>query len=197
MTQLFTKLGVIFFRGLATVLPIGVTLYLCWWLGSGSESMLGGWLQRVLPANAYIPGMGLVAGFAVVILVGVAVKAWAVQRLLDWFEQLLLRLPMVKTLYGAVSDFLGYFSQSSKAEFNKVVLVSVPALEAKVVGFVTTESLGRLKADQALLGHVAVYMPMSYQIGGYTLLLKPEQLTPLDLSFEDAMRFAMTAGISK
>ena len=191
------NVGIVFFRGLATVLPIGVTLYLCWWLGSGSESLLGGWLKQLLPAEAYIPGMGLAAGFTVVLLIGVAVKAWVVRKLLEWFEQLMLRLPMVKTLYGAVSDFLSYFSKSSKAEFNKVVLVAVPALDAKVVGFVTTESLGRLQAGDVLDDHVAVYMPMSYQIGGYTLLVKPEQLTPIDLSFEDAMRFAMTAGISK
>lgn len=194
---MLSKLGVVFFRGLATLLPIGVTLYLCWWLGTGSEALLGGWLQTVLPADSYMPGMGLIAGVVVVMLIGVAVNAWIVRKLLQWFEQLMLRLPMVKTLYGAVSDFLGYFSKSSKAEFNKVVLVNLPSLDAKVVGFVTTDSLQRLQAADVLVGHVAVYMPMSYQIGGYTLMLKPEQLTPLDISFEEAMRFAMTAGISK
>lgn len=194
---MFSKLGVVFFRGLATVLPIGVTLYLCWWMGSGSESLLGGWLQQLLPADSYIPGMGLVAGFFVVLLIGVAVKAWAVRKMLGWFEQLMLRLPMVKTLYGAVSDFLGYFSSSSKAEFNKVVLVEVPQLGGKILGFVTTESLARLKAGAVLEDHVAVYMPMSYQIGGYTVFLSPDKLTPVELSFEEAMRFAMTAGISK
>lgn len=194
---MLSKLGVVFFRGLATVLPIGVTLYLCWWLGSGSESVLGGWLKAVLPADSYVPGMGLAAGFIVVLLIGVAVKAWVVRKLLSTFEQLMLRLPMVKTLYGAVSDFLGYFSNSSEAEFNKVVLVEAHQLGGKVLGFVTTESLARLKAGEALEGHVAVYMPMSYQIGGYTVFIEPDRLTPLDMPFEEAMRFAMTAGISK
>lgn len=191
------QLAGVFFRGLATVLPIGVTLYLCWWLGSGSEALLGAWLKQVLPDQFYLPGMGLVAGVVVILLIGLAVRAWVVRKLLDWLEQLMRRLPMVKTLYGAVSDFLGYFSNSSKAEFNKVVLVEIPALEARIVGFVTNESLRQLKAGDELQGHVAVYMPMSYQIGGYTLLLKPQQLTPLDIPFEEAMRFAMTAGISK
>lgn len=194
---MFSKLGTVFLRGLVTVLPIGVTLYLCWWLGTGSESVLGGVLKQVLPADSYIPGMGLVAGFFVVLLIGLSVQAWVVRKALEWFEQLMLRLPMVKTLYGAVSDFLGYFSSGSKAEFSKVVLVNVPAVDGKLVGFVTADSLNRLKAGEVLDGHVAVYMPMSYQIGGYTLFLKSEQLKPLDISFEDAMRFAMTAGISK
>lgn len=194
---MFTQLGGVFLRGLATVLPIAVTLYLLWWIGSGSEALLGGWLRAILPNDSYLPGMGLVAGFVLVVLVGLAVNAWVVRQVFQWFERLMLRLPMVKTLYGAVSDFLGYFSKSSKTEFNKVVLVSVPALDAKVVGFVTTESLAKLGKQHCLTDRVAVYMPMSYQIGGYTLLMPAESLTPLDIPFEDAMRFAVTAGISK
>ena len=194
---MLSKLGAIFFRGLMTVLPIGLTIYMMWWLGSGSEALLGNALKKGLPDDMYLPGMGLVAGFLLVLLVGVAVRAWFVQKLLEWFEQFLQSLPVVKTLYGAVSDFLGYFSKSSNAEFNKVVLVDIPALEAKVIGFVTSESLDRLQAKMDLSGHVAVYMPMSYQIGGYTLLVEPAKLTPVDMPFEDAMRFAVTAGISK
>lgn len=194
---MFAKVATVFLRGLATVLPIGITVYLLWWLGSGSEAVLGGWLKSVLSTDLYLPGMGLVAGFVVVLLAGLAVNAWVVRKVLDWFEQLMLRLPMVKTLYGAVSDFLGYFSRSNKAEFSKVVLVNIPAVGGKVVGFITTESLQRLNAGDALAEHVAVYMPMSYQIGGYTMLIPASELTQLDMSFEDAMRFTVTAGISK
>ena len=194
---MFAKLGTVFFRGLITVLPIGITLYMLWWLGSGSEALLGRGLEKLLPNNSYIPGMGLVAGFLLVLLVGLLVRAWAVQKALEWFEQFIKSLPVIKTLYGAVSDFLGYFSKSKNAEFNQVVLVSLPALDAKIIGFVTSDSLQRLRAETDLSEHVAVYMPMSYQIGGYTLLIKPEQLTALEMPFEDAMRVAVTAGISK
>lgn len=194
---MLAKLGAIFFRGLMTVLPIGLTIYMLWWLGSGSEALLGNALKKGLPDDMYLPGIGLVAGFLLVLLVGIAVRAWFVQKLLEWFEQFLQTLPVVKTLYGAVSDFLGYFSKSGNADFNKVVLVHIPALDAKVIGFVTSESLERLNAAMDLSDHVAVYMPMSYQIGGYTLLIEPDKLTPVDMPFDEAMRYAVTAGISK
>lgn len=193
---MLSKLGTIFFRGLMTILPIGITIYMLWWLGSGSEALLGNALKKGLPDDMYLPGMGLVAGFLLVLLVGVGVRAWFIRRTLDWFEHFMQTLPVVKTLYGAVSDFLSYFSQSKKSEFSKVVLVNIPALDAKVIGFITSDSLARLQARTDLSDRVAVYMPMSYQIGGYTLLVDPEKLTALDMPFEDAMRFAVTAGIS-
>ena len=76
------------------------------------------------------------------------------------------------------------------------MLVTVPGLEAQLLGFVTLDDHRDLPF--AAPEHtVAVYFPMSYQIGGYTLFLPRARLKPLDMSMEDAMRFVVTAGMSK
>ncbi|HEY1078385.1 MAG TPA: DUF502 domain-containing protein, partial [Fontimonas sp.] len=80
--------------------------------------------------------------------------------------------------------------------FSQVVMVQIPDMPMRLVGFVTIEKLqaaGLSGGDD----EVAVYLPMSYQIGGYTLLLPRRYLTPLNMSFEDAMRLVITAGLSR
>ena len=78
-----------------------------------------------------------------------------------------------------------------------MVLVEFPGQAFSLVGFVTTESVEYLKLPEKLKGKVAVYLPMSYQIGGYTIYVSPDHLTPLDLSFEEAMRTVITAGVAQ
>lgn len=189
-----SRLVAIFLRGLLAVLPIGLTAYVLVWFGRTSESVFATVYQWVLPLDWYIPGMGLVTGLVAIFAVGLSLQAWIVRKLVEELEKAMLKLPLVKSLYGALKDFLGYFTKKDDKEPNQAVLVELPQLDAKVMGFVTNESLGQLK--EAAEGRVAVYMPMSYQLGGYTLLLRPEQLTPIDMPFEEAMRFAITAGVA-
>jgi uncharacterized membrane protein len=115
---------------------------------------------------------------------------------MGWLEEVLNRIPLVKTVYGAVRDLMSLFSKAGSRKFSKVVMVKFPGLEARLVGFVTIEDFAGL-AVAAAPGEVAVYLPMSYTIGGYTVLLPRSCLTPLDMSLEDAMRFVVTAGMSR
>lgn len=186
-----------FFSGLAVVLPIAVTLVLLAWLLRTAESVLGGFTRFLLPEGAYVGGMGLVAALVLIFLIGALMEAILFRQVVGWFEKLLDRIPLVKTIYGAVRDLMGLFSQGEgKKKFSKVVLVEIPALQAQLLGFVTIDDHADLpfKAPDAT---VAVYFPMSYQIGGYTLFLPRKQLQAIDMSMEDAMRFIVTAGMSR
>lgn len=184
----------IFLRGLLAVLPIGLTAYVLVWFGTTSEAVFATIYKLVLPLNWYIPGMGLVTGLVAIFAIGLSLQAWIVQKLVENLEKAMLKLPLVKTLYGALRDFLGYFAKTDDKTANQAVLVELPQLDAQVMGFITNDALEQLV--EAANGRVAVYMPMSYQLGGYTLLLRPEQLTPIDMPFEEAMRFAITAGVA-
>ena len=73
-------LGRILLKGLLTILPIGLTLYFIYWLGVAAESLLSGTLQWLLPSGFYRPGMGLIAGFLVLFIVGLLVNAYVVRR---------------------------------------------------------------------------------------------------------------------
>ena len=186
-------LGRLLAKGLFTILPIVLTVYFIYWLGVTTESLLSGLLKVWLPAEIYVPGMGLVAGFVVLIVVGLLVNAYVIRRVITFSESLILRIPVVKIVYSAVRDLTGLMKVGEKGgELQRVVMVQFGP--GKVIGFVTQENatLPGLGTDEEL---VAVYMPMSYQIGGYTLYLPRDRIEPTDLTVEAAMRIVLTGGI--
>lgn len=180
-------------KGLAAVLPIGLTLYVIWWLGSTVESLLRDAITLVLPERLYWPGMGLVVGFVLLLAMGMLVNAYLVRWIFSSWERFLERIPLVKTLYAALRDLVRFLPGEKRRDLKRVVVASFG--EARAIGFVTRESvpeLGRVQDDT-----VAVYFPMSYQIGGYTLYLHRDRLATLDLSVEEAMRIVLTGGVSQ
>ncbi len=184
--------------GLVTVLPLALTAYVIWWLLHTVED----WLRRALISTKivspehYWPGLGLLAGFLMLLAVGSLVNAYAGRILLKYWDDFLGRIPFVKTLYGGFRDVVSLLPSGSgeKRDLQRVVLARFGAVHA--IGFVTREDV-----PAALLAHggrdwVTVYFPMSYAFGGYTIYLPREHVSPLDISVEDAMRLAITAGLT-
>ena len=184
-----------FLKGLVAVLPVALTLYLVFWLGSTAEAILGGPLRALLPADRYWPGLGLLVGFLLVLLVGVMVNAYVVRRLLRLGESVLARIPIVKTIFGALKDVTRFLPANGKSRDLKRVVVWRLGT-AQLIGFVTEEQISPRLFGAAAADLVAVYFPMSYQIGGYTLYLDKDELTETDLSVEEAMRLALIGGVS-
>ncbi|MEX2257546.1 MAG: DUF502 domain-containing protein [Woeseia sp.] len=185
----------IFLTGLAIVLPIVITIWIIWWIGVTFEKTLGGIYTVIFPPSLYFPGLGILMGIGLTFVVGLMTKAWLFRSLFDWWDSLLNRIPLVKTVYGAIQDFMGFISGEGHTKFNRVVLVEFEQPSMKLMGFVTREDLSRLP-DTVNDDEVAVYFPMSYQVGGYTLFLPRSRLQPVDMKMEDAMRFVLTAGLS-
>lgn len=186
-----------FLKGLAGVLPIAITLYLLLWIGGTAESLLGDLLRRVLPEQWYLPGMGLIAGLLLIFSVGVMLNAYLVQKVFVTMERRVLqRIPLVKTIYGAVQDLMGFFAGSEQKTLNQVVMVTLGDTGYRALGFVTRQDFTDVPAGIGDDDTIAVYLPMSYQIGGYTLMMSRSAVQPVDMSVEDAMRFAVTAGMS-
>jgi uncharacterized membrane protein len=140
--------------------------------------------------------MGLIAGLAIVFGVGLLMHAYLVQRLFASGEQLLYRMPLINTVYRAIRDFFDYFSPTTKKEFEQVVAVSIGDTGMQVIGFVTQAIPERLPKDFQGEDSILVYLPLSYMIGGYTVLLPRSAVRPLDMSMEEAMRFTLTAGVA-
>jgi len=186
------RLGSILLKGLVTILPIGLTVYFVYWLGITTETLLSKPIKWVVGAN-YWPGMGLVTGFLLLFVVGLAVNAFLVRRLLGMGEELLMRVPVVKTVYSAIRDMTRLVNtDKKKGDLDRVVTLDIGF--GKMIGFVTQEhanTLGIGGGDDL----VAVYLPMSYQIGGYTVYLPRSRVSETDLSVEQAMRIALTGGV--
>ena len=126
-------------------------------------------------------------------LVGLAVNQFLVRKFLSLGEDLLLRVPVVKTVYSAIRDMTRLVNtDKKKGDLDRVVTVDVGL--GKLIGFVTQEhanTLGIGGGDDL----VAVYLPMSYQIGGYTVYLPRSKVTETDLTVEQAMRIVLTGGV--
>jgi len=192
---MFRKIRSAIVRGLVVVLPIGFTLWLLWWLGSSTEALLRTLILFVVPREHYIPGMGIVAALALLLVAGTFFNALLVQSALAAWERFLDRIPVVKTIYGATRDFVKLLPTGGKRrDLRRVVLARFG--EAQVIGFVTQDDASELGIVEPKDDLVAVYFPMSYQIGGYTALLPRSRVMPLDLPVEAAMRLVLTGGIS-
>ena len=190
-------IGKLFLKGLVVVIPVVLTLAIFWWMARGAEQLLGGLIIRFLPEGWYIPGMGVVSALAITVLIGLLTHVLLFQKLFDLGDRILNRLPLFKTIYSAIKDFISYLSPDSDSAMSKVVQVKIPGQEFEMLGFVTREEFSRLPLKLTIDDPVAVYLPMSYQIGGYTLFLPRSCLTPVDISFEDGMKLVLTGSVSR
>ena len=190
-------LSATFLKGLAAVLPIAITLYLIIWIGTMAESVLCSMLRWLLPPNWHAPGMGLVAGVVFVLVMGLLLNQYVVQRYWQVIEnRFFQRIPLIKTVYGAVQDLMSLFANQKGDALHQVVQITLGETNFRLIGFVTREDFTELPSGLGNEETIAVYLPMSYQIGGYTVLLPRSAVQPIDMSIEDAMRFAVTAGMS-
>lgn len=186
----------ILLKGLAAVLPVGVTIYLVYWFSVSLERVLQPVITSVIPEKFYWPGMGVVAGLVLLFFIGLVVNAWLVRNVFQVGENLIERIPLIKSIYSTLRDFVEYFSTTERRKnLKKVVLLTINDMH--LIGFITAEKVNDIPQFKESDDIVAVYFPMSYQIGGYTLYLPRAQLEPLDISIEDAMRRVLTAGLSK
>jgi len=185
-----------FLTGLITILPVILTLYLLYWLVVSMEAVLGNLIHLVLPESFYWPGMGVVAGLMVVFVVGLLMHAYVVRWLFAKGEALFYHLPLINSVYRAMRDFFDFISPTTKKEFEQVVAVSIGDNGMQVIGFVTQAVTERLPEGLRGEDKLLVYLPLSYMIGGYTVLLPRSAVRPLDMSMEEAMRFTLTAGVT-
>jgi uncharacterized membrane protein len=186
----------ILIKGLAAILPVGLTIYLIYWLSVSIEAVLRPVFTAVVPEQYYWPGMGLVAGLVLLFFIGLAVNALIVQRLFQFGERLLERIPLIKSIYNTLRDFMDYFSTTQqRPDLKNVVIVSIG--EAQLIGFVTRVDVKDIPNTLHSDVLVAVYLPFSYQIGGYTVYMPRSCVKSIDMSAEDAMRMIITAGLSK
>lgn len=185
-------LSKVFLTGVAALLPVVVTTYVFWWL----ERLTREWLETLFDIRAPWPGAGILAGVAIVLLVGLLMRAYVVRTVFRWGESVLSQIPLVKTLYGSVRDLMGYFEKGEDGGSSQVVMVHFRESDLRVLGLLTREDFSGLPEGIGDDDLVAVYLPMSYQLGGYTAMVPRYAITPIDMTMEDAMRFAVTAGMS-
>lgn len=185
-----------FFRGLITALPLGLTIYLLYIFLSWSETLA---MQLIRPffGSFYIPGMGLLLGIVGIFLLGFLVSQRWVGKLLSLVELPFTNLPVVKSIYSSLKNFADYFSpRNNQGGKQTVVALRLPGHALELVGLVTRQRVDDLPAGFLQGDRVAVYLPLGYMIGGYTVFVPREWVQPIDMTVEEAMRSSLFAWMS-
>jgi uncharacterized membrane protein len=190
---MFKSISKILLTGFITLLPVILTVYLLYWLAVSSENVMGTALRWVLPNATYFPGLGMIAGLVVVFVVGLLMKAILIRQIFSFGEKILYQLPLIKTVYRAMRDLFDFFTPKEEG-LGEVVAVTYNGTE--MIGFVTQTDQKKLPESFRGQDKVLVYLPMSYMIGGFTVFISREHVRPVNMSMEEAMRFALTAGIT-
>lgn len=193
-----------FLRGLAATLPLVVTIYILWWFLSGAEELMQDLLRMWLPKSktgtgeevVFFPGLGIAAGIALTIGVGLILNHWLGRWVHDLGISLVERLPLVKTIYRMLKDMVSFFAHRDTKEFNQVVMVRPVPEGPEMLGFVTRTSWDGMPRGFGGDGKIGVYLPMSYQIGGFLVVVDETSVRKIDMEMEEALRIALAAGIT-
>lgn len=185
-----------FFRGLITALPLGLTIYLLYLFLSWSEALSMRLLQPFI-GDVYIPGLGLLLGILGILLLGFLVSLRCVGKLFSLIELPFTNLPVIKSIYSSLKDFADYFSPNrNKTRQQTVVALRMPGHPLEMVGLVTRQRVDDLPTGFMQGDRVAVYLPLGYMIGGYTVFVPREWVQPIDMTVEEAMRSSLFAWMS-
>jgi len=181
------KLVDYFIKGLVIFVPMTLTVFLLIWAFSSLDAGL-----RTL-FRIQLPGVGLLLTVALIVVIGFIASNFLGRRLFALIEKVFTGLPLIKLLYSAVKDMIEAFAGEKKSFDKPVIATLAPGGAAKVVGFVTQESLENL----GLSDYVAVYVPQSYNFAGNVLLFPKEAVKPLGIESSQAMAFIVSGGVSK
>jgi len=181
-----------FLRGLLFALPVGLTIYLLYLFLAWMEK-LSAQMVRPLLGEAYVPGLGLLLGVIGIVLLGFLVSQPFAARLLSLVELPFTNLPVVKNIYASLKDFADFFSPKKPGARQTVVALKPPGQAVELVGLVTRQQVDDLPEGFARGDRVAVYLPMGYMIGGYTVFVPRDWIRTIDMPVEEAMRASLFA----
>lgn len=179
-----------FLRGLLFVFPLAATLYIIIsmirWSNQTFNDLLFEWL------NLDIPGLGIITVFIVVTLIGYVFSRAFTRPIVNYFENFLARVPLVKIIYTSLKELTEAFV-GDKKRFNKPVLVRIGSEDLQRIGFVTQKDMQEIGLKEM----VAVYCPHSYNFSGNLYLVPKTHVTPLNLNSTEVMKFVVSAGVTK
>ena len=184
-----------FVAGLLVWVPLAVTLWLIRFLVTTMDGVLPQWMIPSIVDRYHIPGVGLVAVLLLVFGTGVLVANFIGERLVKWWELLLARIPIVRTIYSSVKQVSDTILSPNGQAFRKAVLVQYPRHGSWTIGFLTgTPGAGVI---EHLPGeHVSVYVPTTPNpTSGFFLLLPKREVVELDMSVDAALKYIVSMGV--
>ena len=173
-----------FLQGLLYLIPISVTTYVVYWTFIKIDS--------ILPFN--FPGLGLIVIISLITLIGYLGSVIIASPINAFFQRILNRAPLLKTIYTSVKDMMNTFVGKKKG-FSEPVLVKVYENSTiERIGFITNEDVESLNIKK---GKVLVYMPHSYAMSGQLFVVDKKDVTPIDKSSGEIMKLIISGGVTE
>ena len=193
--SIFKSIRNYFITGVVVLIPIGITVYLTLFIVKVSSKIL----PKELNPNHYlpydIPGVEIIISIFLITLIGWLSLSFIGRRLLKLFEDILKRIPILRTIYSAITQMTETFTKS-EGNTKNVVLVEYPRKGSWAVGFATKENTAGI-ADKAKQDLVNVFIPTTPNpTSGFLLMFPKKDVIYLDITFEQASKFIVSAGTS-
>tara|TARA_Y100000590_G_C15683208_1_gene1000602 strand:- start:526 stop:1137 length:612 start_codon:yes stop_codon:yes gene_type:complete len=191
--SLFSTIRNNFIAGIVVLIPIGITLYLTLFFIKISSKILPKEINPnyYLPYN--IPGLEILISLILITLIGWISLSFLGKKLFDFFETVLNKIPILRTIYSAVGQLTETFTKS-KGDKKSVVLIEYPRKGTWAVGFATKENTGIIK-DKVGEELINVFVPTTPNpTSGFLLMFPKKEVIFLDISFEQASKFIVSAG---
>ena len=191
--SLITKIRNYFITGLVIVLPIVLTIYIIWVMYDFLESHLRPIYQELF--GFYIPGSAIVLTFLIILGTGIFAKVTIGEKIILTFEKYLAKVPFINDIYLTIKQASSILFLK-KSEFKRVVLVEFPRRGIYVIGLTTAEAIKEIKEK---IGEelVHVFIPTTpIPTSGYLIIARKEELIPLDISVEEALKLIITGGFA-
>ena len=191
--SIFTRIRNYFITGVLVLIPIIITIYLTLFLIKISSKILPKELNpdHYLPYN--IPGLEILISLSLITFIGWLSLTFIGKKFINFFEHVLNRIPILRTIYSSAEQLIENFSQNKKSK-KSVVLVQYPREGIWAVGFATKENTGRIKSA---IGEetISVFVPTTPNpTSGFLLMFPKKDVIFLDLDFEEASKFIVSAG---
>jgi uncharacterized membrane protein len=185
----------LFWKGLIVVMPVTLTIYLMLIILNKAEGLFANLIKSVIGPSLYIPGLGIFVTIVLMVLVGVLVSNFITGSIIRFFMNTFEKTPFIKAIYSPLRDLISLFGGGGPDSMKKVVMVNFEKLGFQSLGLVTREEFDDLADGIFEDDTIAVYIPMSYMLGGFTAILPRSSVREVDIPVERAIKLAITGWI--
>ena len=194
-SNFFTRLRNYFIAGIVVLIPLGITVYLTILIITISSKILPKEINpnHYLPYN--IPGLEIIISLFIITFIGWLSLSFLGRKFLNLFNNILKKIPILRTIYSAIGQMTQTFTNTDSKRKN-VVLIEYPRKGSWAVGFATKDNVGEItaKTNKKL---VNVFVPTTPNpTSGFLLMFPKDEVIYLDMTFEEASKFIVSAGTS-
>ena len=177
-----------FLSGIAVVMPVGVTIFVLIWLFNLFDGILRDLINKIFKVD--IPGLGLLVLVILIFMVGMFASNFIGKKITVWFEKIIGKIPLIKTVYNPVRKIISGLSSEKTDSFQKVVMVEFPQMGRKSIGFITNSNF-TLKGKEK----ISVFVPTTPNpTNGFLIIVDRKDVEILDMTVNEGLNTVVSIG---